>query len=218
MICFSLSTNLQFTENSTSCLDLVIANKRNVIDLVHVGHPFLNANIRYHCPTFEIIKIEKPSQTCFKRRIWLYDRGDLNLFREKLSAVDWENFIIDGNNDVDLLVENFTQIILKTAAESIPNKIIIVMKTDPPWINNTIRRAIRTRNRMNKRANKSNLPEHWSKFRKFRNETVNLVRKQKQDYIDGLVAKLRSDSLSIRSWWSRESDIPPLLDNNGFFI
>ncbi|CAC5356718.1 unnamed protein product [Mytilus coruscus] len=151
-----------FTENSTSCLDLVIANKRNVIDLVHVGHPFLNANIRYHCPTFGIIKIEKPSQTCFKRRIWLYDSGDLNLFREKLSAVDWENFIIDGNNDVDLLVESFTQILLKTAAESIPNKIITVRKTDPPWINNTIRRAIRKRNRMNKRAKKSNLPEHWS--------------------------------------------------------
>ncbi|CAC5415948.1 unnamed protein product [Mytilus coruscus] len=154
--------------------DLVIANKRNVIDLVHVGHPFLNANIRYHCPTFGIIKIEKPSQTCFKRRIWLYDRGDLNLFREKLSAVNRENFIIDGNNDVDLPVESFTQILLKTAAESIPNKIITVRKTDPPWINNTIRRAIRKRNRMNKRAKKSNLPEHWSKFRKFRNKTSNI--------------------------------------------
>ncbi|CAC5366422.1 unnamed protein product [Mytilus coruscus] len=60
----------------------------------------------------------------------------------------------------------------------------------------------------------------------FRNKTVNVIRKQQQDYINGLVAKLRSYSLSIKSWWitashlagfkSRESDIPPLFDNKDF--
>lgn len=108
--------------------------------------------------------------------------------------------------------------LLKTAATLIPNKIITVRKTDATSIYNIIRRAIRKRNRLNKSVKKSNLPEHWSKFRKFRNKTVNLILKEKQVYIAGLVAKLHFETLSIRSWWitashlaglkSRESDIP----------
>ena len=181
-MCQYINEPTHFTEHSNSCLDLVIANNRNVVDLVHVGQPFLNSFIRYHCPTYGIIKIMKPSQTVFKRRIWLYDRCDTDLFREKLSEVDWENFILTANNDVDLLVETFTNTLLKIATETIPNKVITVRKMDPPWINNNVRRAIRKRNRLNKRAKRTNNPEHWLKFRKFRNKTVNLIRKQKQDY------------------------------------
>lgn len=210
-----------FTELSSSCLDLVIANNRNVIDLVHGGQSFLDANTRFHCPTYGIIKIEKPSQTCFKRRIWLYERGDFDSYRNILSNVDWESFIINANNDVDFLVNSLTDLILKTATETIPNKIITVRKLDPPWMNNEIRRAIRKRDRFHKRAKKSDFPEHWSKFRKIRNRTVNLVRKQKQLYLDGLVDKLRSNTLDIRNWWmtaskvagfkSRDSDSPHCL-------
>ena len=215
-----------FTENSNSCLDLVIANNRKTVDFVHVGPSLFQGNIRYHCPTYGIIKICKPSQTCFKRRIWLYDRGDFNLFREKLAAVNWDDIFASVNNDLDRVVDLFTNILLKAAADSIPNKVITVRKMDPPWINNAVRRAIRKRNRLNNRAKKTNLPEHWAKFRKFRNKTVNLVRQQKQVYFDGLVNKLRSDTLGIRNWWitasklagfkSCNSDIPPLLVNDDF--
>ena len=47
-----------FTENSNSCLDLVVANNNYLVDLVHVGRPFWNANVRFHCPTYGIMKIE----------------------------------------------------------------------------------------------------------------------------------------------------------------
>lgn len=66
----------------------MIANKKNVIDLVNVGHPLLNANIRYLCLTFGIIEIENLLKRASNVEFGCNVRGDLNLFREKLSAVE----------------------------------------------------------------------------------------------------------------------------------
>jgi hypothetical protein len=83
-----------FTENSSSCIDLISSTDPNVIDLIHVGQPFLNVNVRYHCPIYGIFKVHKTLHTCFKRRIWLYDRGNYNLYREKLQLSTGMNLLI----------------------------------------------------------------------------------------------------------------------------
>jgi hypothetical protein len=70
-----------------------------------------------------------------------------------LQRVDWDELINSGNS-LDDLCESFSNVILQAAGESIPNKIITVRKTDPPWMNGAIRRAIRKRNRFkDKRKN-----------------------------------------------------------------
>ena len=70
---------------------------------------------------------------------------ETNLYREKLQRVDWDELINSGNSSDDLC-ESFLNVILQAAGESIANKIITVRKTDPPWMNGAIRRAIRKRN------------------------------------------------------------------------
>jgi hypothetical protein len=52
-----------FTENSSSCIDLISSTDPNVIDLIHVGQPFLNVNVRYHCPIYGIFKVPKKLHT-----------------------------------------------------------------------------------------------------------------------------------------------------------
>ena len=116
--------------------------------------------------------------TCFKRRIWLYDRGNYNQYREKLQRVDWDE-LINFANSLDDLCESFSNVKFQAAGESIPNKIITVRKTNPPWMNGAIHRAIRKRNRFKDNRKKSNLPVHWANFRKSRNKTINIIRKQK---------------------------------------
>jgi hypothetical protein len=103
-----------FTENCSSCIDLISSTDPNVIDLIHVGQPFLNVNVRYHCPIYGIFKVPKTLHACFKRRIWLYDRGNYNLYREKLQRVDWDELINSGNS-LDDLCESFSNVILQTA-------------------------------------------------------------------------------------------------------
>jgi hypothetical protein len=53
---------------------------------------------------------------------------------KKLQRVDWDELINSGNS-LDDLCESFLNVILQAAGESIPNKIITVRKTDPPWMN-----------------------------------------------------------------------------------
>jgi hypothetical protein len=50
---------------------------------------------------------------------------------------------INSGNSLDDLCESFSNVILQAAGESIPNKIITVRKTNPPWMNGAILRAIR---------------------------------------------------------------------------
>jgi hypothetical protein len=193
-----------FTENSSSCIDLISSIDPNVIDLIHVGQPFLSVNVRYHCPIYGILKVPKTLHTCIKRRIWLYDRGNYYQYREKLQRVDWDELINSGNS-VDELCESFSNVILQAAGVSSPNKIITVRKTDPPWMNGAIRRAIRKRHRPQRQGKQSNLPVHWASIRKSQNKTINIIRRQKELYFDNLIAKLKSRQTSARDWWKSAS-------------
>jgi hypothetical protein len=60
----------------------------------------------------EIKSVLKTLHTCFKRRIWLYDRGNYNPYRGKLQRVDWDELINSGNS-LDDLCESFSNVILR---------------------------------------------------------------------------------------------------------
>ena len=69
-----------FTENSSSLIDLILTSNRNTILLSGVGEPFLEQNIRYHCPVFCVLTFRKPSAPLYKRRVFIYDRGNYQAF------------------------------------------------------------------------------------------------------------------------------------------
>ncbi|OWF37137.1 hypothetical protein KP79_PYT25307 [Mizuhopecten yessoensis] len=109
-----------FTESSSSLLDIVCASDPSLVNLCHVGESFLDQPIRYHCPVYGSLNISKPIQSCFKRNILLYDLGDYDDYRDKLSKIDWDSIL--DNNNIDRYTDLLTDIILKTARECIPNK------------------------------------------------------------------------------------------------
>ena len=47
-----ISDSTHFTETSQSTIDLILTNNCNDILTSGVGEPFLDQNIRYHCPVF----------------------------------------------------------------------------------------------------------------------------------------------------------------------
>ena len=50
-----------FTENSSYLLDIILVNNKNHVTASGVGDPFLDQNIRYHCP---VLGIFKPRSHC----------------------------------------------------------------------------------------------------------------------------------------------------------
>jgi hypothetical protein len=80
------------------------------------------------------------------QNIFFSNTGNQNIFLEKNHNPPFKlngHSLINSGNSIDDLCESFSNVILQAAGESIPNKIITVRKTNPPWMNGAILRAIR---------------------------------------------------------------------------
>ena len=134
-----------FTENSSSLIDLVFTKNTNLVDLSGVGEAFLDQNIRYHCPVYAVFNLEKKhKQSCYKRKIWMYDHADYARLNQLVSEFDRSEF---KSNDINSYVLNFTDTILEFCNMTIPNKLVTIRPSAPPWLNSSVRRAIRKKTR-----------------------------------------------------------------------
>ena len=66
----------------------------------------------------------------------------------------------------------------ETCDKHIPTKTVIIRPDDKPFMNSSIRKAIRKRNRIHYRAKSTNNPDHWSQYRHLRNDVIRLVREK----------------------------------------
>ena len=123
-------------KNSSSLLDIILVNNKTHVTTSGVGDPFLDQNIRYHCPVFGIFKFTKPNVQCYKRHIWQYDHGDYDHMRALASSTNWHSL---QDDDVDIYALNLTNKISHIAKECIPNRVVTIRPSDPPWITTTIK-------------------------------------------------------------------------------
>ena len=189
-----------FTESSESLIDLILARNPSNIITSGVYDTFIENPVRYHCPIICVLKFTKPLHKCYKRRIWNYDRPDFNRFRDLLSNADW-TCILD-EPDINKAVELFNDILIHIAENSIPNKIATIRQNDYPWINGMIRKLIRKRKRLHRKAKKNNDQFLWQKFKKTRNTVINEIRKSKQNYYNKLTEELNAKKpLNMKSFW-----------------
>ena len=100
-----------------------------------VGEPFLEQNIRYHCPVLCVINFSKQPT-----KIYLHDRGNYQMFSTDLAQTDWQIFTDDN---IDSYAENFTERITALADKHIPNQLITVRKSDPAWLTANIKKLLR---------------------------------------------------------------------------
>ena len=196
-----------YTENSQTLIDLMIVSKRENVLTSGVLDPFFPDSIRYHCPILLLLNFRKHNFQSFKRQIWRFKDGNYNLYRNLLASVSW-NIVIDDqfDNDVDSITDEFSNKILEIAKKCIPNRQITVRPKDPPWLSNNIRRLIRTRKRMHRKAKRENTEYYWAKFRKIRNDVVHSIRNAKDDYYKNLADKVKSESVT-KTWWKLTSII-----------
>ena len=143
------------TENSATLIDLLITNNPHIIIYSGVCEPFLDVNIRYHRPIVALLHSEKRTNLNLKRKIWLYDQGDYPKLRDKISSMPWD-LIFENQIGIDNIVQTVTNILLEMAAKTIPNRIITVRNGDLPWITTELRKLMRKRDRLRKKAKKKN--------------------------------------------------------------
>ena len=100
---FSLTQTIdnptRFTEHSSSLVGIILTNNETNMVYSAVGDPFLNQEIRFHCPVFGILNFTKPKTKSYTRHTWSYDRGDYNLLREKAADTNW-NILSDPDINI----------------------------------------------------------------------------------------------------------------------
>ena len=211
-----------FTESSSSVIDLILVSNLLSVDISGVGEPFLMQDIRYHCPVFCIFKFKRHVVKPFRREIWMYEQGNYDSFRQKVYDFDWKSI---RDNDVNLYARTFTDNLLNIAEECIPTKDVTIRPCDLPWLNNNIRKLMRQRNRLYKKYKKQKTSALFDEFKQLRNKVTSNLRKAKQEYIRSLANKLKTSNLSLQDYWrtlksfikpSQTSTIPPLFHENAY--
>ena len=108
-----------FTEHSNSLIDLFLVTSPESIVISGTGEPFLNQNMRFHCPIYCFLNFTKPKSEPYQRLIWQYDKGDYEAFRLNASQCDWDSLF---NSDIDIYANNITICLLDLAKKYIPSK------------------------------------------------------------------------------------------------
>ena len=221
-----ISDPTHITESSQSTIDLFFVSSPNLVSICGVGEPFLEQNIRYHCPVYCCIKYPKPQHTSFKRKVWKYSQGNFNQLRTYVSSFEWDSCF---NSDIDVYSSNLTSALLSMCDDCIPNKIVTIRPTDPPWMHNIIRNHIRRRRRSYIKACKTNNPNHWNTYKSIRNKTNTLVRKAKHTHNTKMADTLKHHLSQHKStdYWkllkgfikptSSSSSIPTLYHNDNSY-
>ena len=210
-----------YTETSSSLIDVIIANSTRNVLAGEVCDPIIPDLVRYHLPIAVLLKFLKPKQSSFKRKIWKYAEGNYELYRQILAESDWEQIL---TGQPEYVTEQISNTILNAATDSIPNKYVTIRPADPPWMHNEIRKLIRQRKRLHKKAKRLNTDQIWRKFRKLRNKIVKEIRSSKLNYENRIANLLKTNTQDIRTWWKlskqvlkldkNEETIPSLYYNN----
>ena len=204
-------------------IDILLVNNKTHLIVCGVGDPFLNQEIRYHCPIYGIFKFSKPKFVSFTRHIWHYDRGNYDLMRNKTASFDWDSI---KNNDINIYANNMNTTVTAIAKECIPNRCIKIKPAEPPWITTDVKRNIRKRKRAYKKVKRTKSESDWKKFKTLRNKVVQNIRDSKKLFYDKISAKLTSENLSSKDWWTTlktfiapnsKTSIPPLEFNDTIY-
>ena len=212
-----------FTEVSSSTIDLVFTSNKNNILASGVGDPFLEQNIRYHCPVYFVLNFQKVTSPALNRHIWLYDRGNYLSFSRDIAETNWE---ILKNDDINIYAKNITDRITNLAEKHVPNKTVKIRQSDPPWLTSEIKKLIRKRKRLYNKYKNTRSPAYFNKYKHARNRTVDEIRKSKQLETDKLSAKLKNNNIRPKDWWKtlkqfikpeNSASIPPLLKDDKIY-
>ena len=205
---------------SNTLLDPILTNAPHLITQTGTLDPFCSD----HKPVYTTLTFQKIPRTTYKRKIWIYEQGNYDAFRNSLKTMNWD-LITSDDHSIHESVTLFTNKLTNTAQEHIPHKQCTIRTNDKPWMTNTIRRHIRKRRRIHKKAKRSNNETDWTLFRNQRNHVTSLIRQAKTDYHDRSCKKINTDiDKTGKEWWrlcksvsfqkSQEHTIPPLLHND----
>lgn len=156
-----------FCETSSSLLDPILTNDKELVLYSEVCLNILKANMRYHCPVSGIIEVKQSKKIIYSRRVWDYKHGHFNQFKSDLNNLNFD-YILD--NAVNDSASKLNDDIIEAAEKNSPYRMVKIRPQDPPWMTSHIKNLIRRRKRLHCKAKQSQNSGHlWHQSRQARN-------------------------------------------------
>ena len=126
-------------ENSSSCIDLIFANKSSLIMDAGV-HLSLHSKCHHQVIYAKLnLQIECPPR--YTREIWNYGKDQFDLINKAIKNFDWNKLF--SSQDIHDQVNLFNTTILNIFRNFIPNKVILCDDKEPAWVSEEIRLLIK---------------------------------------------------------------------------
>ena len=122
----------RITNETKSCIDMIITPCRNLIDSVEVL-PEINSDHKVVCAKLKT-KIRRIST--YKRQLINYSKLDENKLKTQLHNIDFEKMI--NEQDLDTSAELFSEKLFETVKLCVPIRIVTMRDNSAPWINEYI--------------------------------------------------------------------------------
>ena len=155
---------------------------------------------------FSLFRPYKPS----RRRIWLYNKADINAINTFLSCIPWNSVL---TSDLDSSWLTFKSLFLQVMRICIPSK-LLPHSSLPPWINRSLISKIRLCQRLFLKAKSSSSPTLIRSYLSLRNSISSSLKKSKALFFRSLSHSSPSKFWSfVKSLRRSSSSIPPLCSN-----
>ena len=187
-----------FLENSESCIDLIFTDQPNLF-LNSGTHPSLFESC-HHDIIHGSVNLNIPSPPPFKRRVWKYEKANVESLKSDLLQINWENEF-RGCSCTEA-TDIFTKKLLSLCSSHIPNSEILCNPKDPPWITDVVKKAIRRKHRVHRNflKNGRNTSDR-DRAKAVRNETTRTIEQAKERYFCDLGQKLCDPSRGVKAYW-----------------
>jgi hypothetical protein len=141
----------------------------------------INRTISDHDLTYIVVNCEYHNDTSFKRNVWLYNKGNYDLFKQRVGDTDWGG-IINNQTDMDISCNLFAKKFMQITHECIPTNCVTIRPNDKIWMTFEIRKEIRIRDRLRKKYIKNKIGTNERKYKNQRNKVNNLKKLAKENF------------------------------------
>ena len=203
---------------SNNTLDLLLTTNPNLVSDVSVYPGISDHNI-------VAFTYSRKPQVGYAppRRIYQFQKADHQRLKDAVSNFSAE--FLASSPETNTVDENWTKIIsflTKCMQEFVPSK-LSKTRHHLPWITPSIKRQMRKRDKLFKKAHKHPSTAAWKSFRQYRNKVAKLAHQAHHDYIQNVIGKSLEDNPKV--FWSyvkqcrtESIGIPPLRHENKLSI
>ena len=170
-----------------SCIYLIVTDQPRLV-LDSGVRPSLDNTVKHHI-TFCKINFKIPPLPKYVRKIWHFNRANVDLIRRAICEFQWETNLRryrNPNDQVDLLNKS----ILNIMSNFVPNEVKTVCPRDPEWLDSDIKKLLLNQNKIYKRYTRNGYKiEDKVIMDRLRNEYHEVIKNAKEEYLRDLWCK-----------------------------